>query len=325
MRVRSRSTVRVAVAPLLLLLAAAQLPVARFAAAQLPPPPARTASADGSAPARCGTGIPEGESRGYVPLPRGDVFCPLVADPKGVRSFVSYLRGNAEEFAQDVGSVGIADVFGLVRFGGARPGNGVQLSLNGGVFAQFDLGSHSYDLINADYLIGVPLTVRVNATSARLRVYHQSSHLGDEFLLRSEHPERENLSFEALELLLSQDLGPLRVYGGGEYYLDRQPRSLPRRLAHGGVELRPGSGAAVGTLGRVRLVAAGDVKAVSDQGDWVVGVSARAGFEVGRVRENGVPSRRWSLLYEFYDGPSPYGQFFQHDVRLMGVGMHFTP
>ena len=32
------------------------------------------------------------EATGYVPLPRGDVFCPLLADPKGQRSFVSYIR-----------------------------------------------------------------------------------------------------------------------------------------------------------------------------------------------------------------------------------------
>ena len=276
-----------------------------------------------SGPALCGSGIPESEARGYVPLPRGDVFCPLLADPKGVRSFVSYLRGDAEEFANDVGSVGIADVFGLLRFGGRRPGNGVQLSLTGGVFAQFDLGSSSYDLINADYVIGLPLTLRVGGSSARLRVYHQSSHLGDEFLLRSDHPDRENLSFEALDLILSQDLGPLRVYGGGEYYLNRNPDNLPGKLAHAGLELRPAAALRFGTLGAVRFVAAGDVKAVSEE-EWETGVSVRAGFEIGRAREGGVPSRRWSLLYEFYDGPSPYGQFFQNDVRLMGVGFHFS-
>ena len=34
------------------------------------------------APTRCGVGIPASEVSGYVPLPRGDVFCPLLADPK---------------------------------------------------------------------------------------------------------------------------------------------------------------------------------------------------------------------------------------------------
>jgi hypothetical protein len=275
-------------------------------------------------PSRCGTGIPADEARGYTPLPRGDVFCPLVADPKGLRSFVSFLRGDADEFASDVGSVGIADSFGMFRFGGRGPGDGVQLSLSGGVFAQFDLGTSSYDLLNADYLIGLPLTVRRGGFSTRLRVYHQSSHLGDEFLLRDEAPARENLSFESAELILSQDLGALRVYGGGEYFFNRDPETLAEALAHAGVELRPTGAVRFGTVGRVRFLAAVDGKFVNED-RWETAVSVRAGIEVSRGREApGAPSRRWSLLYEFFDGRSPYGQFHQDDVRLSGVGLHFT-
>lgn len=277
-------------------------------------------------PSRCGSGIPESEARGYVPLPRGDVFCPLVADPKGLRSFASYQRGDAREFARNIASVGVADAFGLLRFGGARPGDGVQVGLSAGVFAQFDLDARSYDLINADYLIGLPITFRRGGLSGRVRVYHQSSHLGDEFLLREGRPdgfERENLSFESVELLLSQDVGALRLYAGGEGFFNRNPSTLAARLAHGGAELRPAASVGFGTLGRARVLAAVDVKVVDDD-EARTGVSARAGLEVGRPREGGVPSRRWSLLYEFYDGPSPYGQFFGTNVRLNGVGFHFS-
>jgi hypothetical protein len=321
MRVR-RQLARLALtlAALVALVALVALLPPRPLAAQEEPAPGAT---ERSAPGRCAAGITEEEAIGYHPLPRGDVFCPLLADPKGLRSFASYLRGDADEFADNVASVGISDAFGLVRFGGRRPGNGVQVSLGGGVFAQFDLGTNSYDLINADYVIGLPVTVRVGGSSARLRVYHQSSHLGDEFLLRADRPERENLSFEALELLLSQDVGALRVYAGGEYFLNREPRTLPLKLGHAGAELRPQASLRFGNLGTARLVVASDVKAVAER-EWEVGVSARAGIEVGRAREGTVPSRRWSLLYEFYDGPSPYGQFFQNDVRLMGVGFHFS-
>ena len=281
---------------------------------------------DRSYPGRCAAGIPPAEARGYVPLPRGDVFCPLIADPKGMRSFVSYLRGDDADFATNVGSVGIADDFGFFRVGGGTAGNGVQLGVDGGVFAQFDLGTSSYDLINADYLIGFPLTMRRGGFSSRLRVYHQSSHLGDEYLLRAERPDRENLGFEALEVLLSQDLAALRVYAGGEYFLNREPETLPQKLLHGGVELRPSGALGLGSVGSVRLVAAADAKAIEEEGDWNVAVSARAGIEVGRPRDDATaPSRRWSLLFEYYDGQSPYGQFFLNDVRLVGVGFHFTP
>jgi len=273
-------------------------------------------------PTRCGTAIPDDEARGYVPLPRGDVWCPLVADPKGIRSFVSYLRETSEQAETSIGSVGIGDDFALLRWSGPRPGDGVQLSISGSVFAQFDLDTHSYDLLNADFLIGLPLTWRRDGSSARFRLYHQSSHLGDEFLLRGEHPERENLSFEAAELLLSQDAGPLRVYGGGELLLHREPEDLARGVAHGGAELRPRATITFGRLASARFLLATDVKASREQ-DWKPAWSTRAGFDFGRPREGAFTGGRWSLLFEYYDGPSPYGQFYRNDVRLVGVGLHF--
>lgn len=278
------------------------------------------------APTRCAVGIPESEASGYVPLPRGDVFCPLLADPKGQRSFVSYLRETSDDGDLDVGSVGISDAIGLLRVGGSAAGNGFQVSLAGSVFAQFRLDVSTYDLINADYIIGLPITMRVGGLSARLRIYHQSSHIGDEFLLDENNPdfERENYSYESAEAIISLDRGPFRIYGGGEYLLRRDPTDLDRSLLHGGVELRPGRRLVrFGSLAGVRFVAGGDIK-LSEQQDWEPAISVRTGFEFDRPRDTEPPGRRWGLLFEAYDGPSPYGQFFRRQVRHFGVGVHFT-
>ncbi len=276
-----------------------------------------------SYPARCGAGGGTSGGARYTPLPRGDVFCPLLADPKAIRSFVSYQRGDATDFAADIAAVGIGDQFAFFRVSGGKAGNGLQLGLSGAVFAQFDVNTPSIDLLNADYVIALPLTFRAGAFSLRARIYHQSSHLGDELLLRPEPPERENLSFEAADLIVSVDAGPLRTYAGGEYYVGRDPVTLPEGLLHGGVELRPSSRAGFGALAVVRPVAGVDVKAVNDS-SWQVGVSVRAGFEFGQPHEEVSSGRRWSLLGELYNGPSPYGQFQRSKVRLVGLGLHFT-
>ena len=278
------------------------------------------------APSRCGVGIPESEASGYVPLPRGDVFCPILADPKGQRSFVSYLRETGDDGDMDLGSVGISDAFGLLRVGGSKAGNGFQISIAGSVFAQFDLDASSYDLINADYMIGLPITMRSGPFSMRLRLYHQSSHLGDEFLLRENNPtfERENISFEAADMIISLDGGPIRLYGGGEYLLRREPSDLERYVAHGGLELRPARRLArFGSVAGVRFVAGGDFKASQEQ-DWKPAVSVRTGLEFDRPRDTDPPGRRWGLLFEAYKGPSPYGQFFRRNVEYYGAGIHFT-
>jgi hypothetical protein len=281
-----------------------------------------------SYPERCGTGLSPDERAGYVPLPRGDVFCPLVADPKATRSFASILRERdtaSTTITGNIASVGIGDVFGLGRWNGERPGDGVQLSLAAGVFAQFDLEAPSYDLLNADYVIGIPLTIRRGSVSARLRLYHQSSHLGDEYLLREppDRRNRENLSFESFEAIVSLDSGILRLYGGGEVLFNREPEDIERSLAHGGIELRPAFHVIpLGRLGGFKLVAATDLKSSQEQ-DWKPSVSARAGLEYDRAGSEDPPGRRWGLYFEFYNGPSPYGQFFRERVRYAGAGVHF--
>ncbi len=276
-----------------------------------------------SYPARCGAGGPTAERGAYIPLPHGDVFCPLIADPKATRSFVIYQRGNETDLASDIIAVGIADQFPFFRTGAGTVGSGVQLGLSGAVFAQFDVGTASYDLLNADYIIGLPLTFRMGAFSGRARVYHQSSHLGDELLLRENHPNRENLSFESAELLLSADVSAVRVYGGGELFVHLDPADLPDRLVHAGLELRPRVSASFGPAAVARLVAAVDVKVVNDTSTRT-GISVRGGFEFGRPRDSDIPARRWSVLGEYYDGPAPYGQFLRRKVRLAGLGFHFT-
>lgn len=175
------------------------------------------------------------------------------------------------------------------------------------------MNTASFDLINADYVVGLPVTFRRGSVSSRVRLYHQSSHLGDEFLLRGT-VTRENFAFE--------DLGPLRAYGGGEYTFNGSIRSVESRVLHGGLELRQSLGQLGGaTLERARLIAGVDVKSIEEL-EWAVAWSARAGFEIGRATGTEHRARRWSLLAEYYDGPSPYGQFFRDEVSYYGLGLH---
>jgi hypothetical protein len=273
---------------------------------------------------RCGAAVHVDEGTGFVLFPQDRLFCPLIGDPKEPRSFISYQRGEFRTVDDpgandrtDIGSVGLGDAFGLFRSGGPTAGEGVQLDLAGSIFAQFDLARTSTDLINADYIVGLPLTIRRAAFSTRIRLYHQSSHLGDEYLLRAEDVLRENLSFESIELLLSQELGPLRAYAGGEVLVRRDPDTLGKGLLHGGLELRTLS------LGRVRALAALDVKAADDQ-DFSPAWSGRAGIELARSAAPGHPTRLVQLVAEYYRGPSPYGQFFQDDIEYYGIGIHFS-
>ena len=252
-------------------------------------------------------------------LPPGDLFRPLLADPKQPQFFAAYLWEKSAQTSDQVASVGLGENIGLVR----GRGGWWQVSVAAGVFSQFDMERPSYDLINTDFIIGFPFTWRRGMLSGRARVYHQSSHLGDEYLLRV-HPERVNLSFEAAELIVARDFGTLRGYAGGEYLVRHEPSDLKPGVLHAGLEWRPGTPLLhLGRLGSGRLVAALDAKAPQER-EWEVGWGARAGLEFTPGTPGIQASRRWSMQIHAYRGPTPYGQFYLENVSSIGVGLHFS-
>ena len=135
-------------------------------------------------------------------------------------------------------------------------------------------------------------------------------------LLRSSEIQRENLSFESVELLVSQEIGPLRLYGGGERLFRRDPDTVKARLLHTGAELRSGR------AGLLQFVSGVDFK-TTEQHNWAQALSGRLGFELARPAAGGHPFACGHLL-ELYKGPSPYGQFFQEDISYVGVGINFS-
>jgi hypothetical protein len=258
------------------------------------------------------------EGRKTVRFPEGDLFTAPLADQKQPRFHMTYQRYALDFGHFNVASVGFGENVGLIRIPHEREGDGWQLSISGAVFAIFNLDADSKDLLNADYYIGFPLSWRSGPVSARVRLFHLSSHLGDEFLL-SPQPgppvERINLSYEAVELLASYERRGFRMYGGGIRILHSDTQ-LGRDRAQLGVEfisrLR-------GRL-RFRWIAGLDVQAWDETG-WDRDVSVKAGLRLpSPYRGN-----RWvSLLAEYYDGHVPHGQFFNLQTDYFGLGISFS-
>lgn len=248
---------------------------------------------------------------------RARTFAPLVADPKQPHFFAAWLWITSPIVTGQVSSIGLGEDIVVIR----GPRRRWEVSVAAGVFSQFNMETASNDLINTDFVIGFPLAYRRGPLSARARIYHQSSHLGDEFIL-SQNPTRVNLSFEAAELLVARDLGSFRAYGGGEYVLRHEPADLKPGLLHGGLEYRHPRGLLrVSGLGDGRIVLALDVKSTQER-KWRVGWSARLGIEFREAAGAAGPARTLSVQVQTYSGPAPYGQFYQDNVRSIGIGIH---
>lgn len=243
-------------------------------------------------------------------LPEEELFAPLLADPHQPRFSMSYQRyhGPAKEFA--AANVALGEYFGLASgFFGAAGSS--QIGIQAAVFALFNLDAPSSDLVNADYWVGLPLSYRKGPWSYLIRLYHQSSHLGDEFILGNPGIDRVNLSYEDLEGLVSYEWERWRVYGGGGYLLHTEPDLAPKHVHAGAEYVQPRA------AGELNFIAAVDVRA-SEELDWRRSRAYQAGFE---FRSSG--PRRVRLMLEHFRGHSPNGQFYRESLRYTGLGLYF--
>ncbi|ALA60354.1 DUF1207 domain-containing protein [Nitrospira moscoviensis] len=274
-------------------------------------------------PVDCRYAHAEVEDAAAVVFPVDDVFRPLIADPKQPQFFATwqFARARTEGTAANVGSVALGENFGLYT---KREGcNGWQFGLLTGVFSQFNMDAPSTELINTDFVVGFPVTWRSGDWSTRVRYFHQSSHVGDEFLLGRAGFNRLNFSYEEIEAIVSYDYRRLRVYAGGGYLMHREPASFDRNRAQWGFEAR-GPTTRSRVLGAfydqllVTPVLAADFKSIEEL-HWIINTNVVAGLEWSRAGA----FRRFRILVNYYHGFNPYGQFFAQKVESVGAGLYF--
>jgi Protein of unknown function (DUF1207) len=247
-------------------------------------------------------------------LPGGTLFRPLIADPRWPHFAATTQRYVGDRQLKDVAAVSFGETFTLWR-DRLGPVTAWEFGVQAGVFAVFDLDAESQDLVNADYFVAIPVSFRHEGFSSLFRLFHQSSHLGDEFLLRTK-PERINLSVEGLDLKVSYEVGdPFRIYAGGGYLFHRDPASLDPWSIQYGLELispwPPRDR-------RWRPVLAADVQH-REENDWSADLSLRGGIQIDGV----LASRNLQILLEYFKGRSPNGQFYKDKIEYFGLGVHF--
>lgn len=124
-------------------------------------------------------------------------------------------RFNDNVFASNTCPISFGDTCSLYRWYNPGRIEGVlQFDVEGGLWALFEQTEFSAPLVNADYYVGFPLTFARGCWSFRLRPFHISSHIGDEFLLTHENFDRRNPSAEYIDFAVAyQPNVDTRFYG----------------------------------------------------------------------------------------------------------------
>jgi len=247
-------------------------------------------------------------------FPTGDPFDALVADPHQPRFAAAYslqrTRNDTYNFFRSRGLVPamtgtLGGTVGIWGFADSSQALRIQVDVALCAFALFRASPPMVTLISGDFTAGLPITARWGMFSARLQFFHQSSHLGDEFVLDQNAPNHSVVSYEAIELVVAAQEPWWRIYLAAAAAL-HQPQPAPGTKLQAGFELRapPDSGPGAVRL-QIRPVIGADLAAYQNN-RWGLTYAIKAGVE-SAIYDGRTPVR---ALLTYMGGYSSLGQFF---------------
>ena len=255
------------------------------------------------------------------------LFQPLIADPREPMYAVNYRFGD-KVMGKKAVAVSLGDDFPVFRWRDVFRWHGdLQIGIQAGVWAVFNFDhvhqrkANTCELMNTDYLVGLPLTYAFDKWSFRLRVYHISGHLGDELMrVRPKFVKhRHNPSFEALDWIWSYQMSSgLRLYGGPGWVFASDPTfKLDPFYVKWGTEVRLFGK----KLNYHRLYGTPFFAAHMEnwqQQNWELNQFYKLGYEISKMQGVG---RKMRVYLEYHRGYSYEGQFFNKKTQYGQVGL----
>lgn len=225
---------------------------------------------------------------------------------------ISARKGDSQFGSESEAEVAVGENFPVLALRrGAHP---VTLGFGTQVYGRFSLGDRKSALISNDWVVGLNTTASLGAWTLTGEVYHESSHLGDEYGDRF-GATRLDWTREVAAAWVTYGTGPVRVTGSLSYVLiDELHLDPPGAALAADFKGRPfGSflGGRVHPLGGVFFEGASATS-------WRISTSAKLGVAVAAPsgREVGI-----SLIA--HDGLSTQRQFFRHESRYIGAELRF--
>jgi len=248
------------------------------------------------------------------------LFQPIIGDPWEPMYSAGYRWGDDVQGAKVV-AVSYGDDFPIFRWFDVFSAHGdLQIGITAGVWSTFKMNAQTQgafsELVNTDYLVGPALSYAFDRWSFRFRLYHISSHLGDEFLVNHPFFPRVNPSMEAIDLFTScQVTQGIRVYfgPGWVFHSDDSFKIEPFYVQYG-TEMR-----FWGRKYYYHQLYGSFFLAVNfrnwQENHWQFDVSTLLGYEFSKLQGVG---RKIRIFGEWHDGYSE-GQFFKDRTSWLSI------
>jgi hypothetical protein len=254
------------------------------------------------------------------------IYQPMIADPRYIGNSVGYRVGD-DTIGNIVVAVSLGDTFPIYRWRNVFPAKGdLQFDIEGVAWSLFkmwagnDVRNEWAELVNTDFLLGLPFSYAFDKWSFRLRPYHISSHLGDEFLAKRPNYQRCNPSMEAVDFFTSYQFNQfLRLYAGPGwiFHSDQTYRLKPFYVEYGGEFRIPGNKSYYHQLYGAPFVAV--YFRNWQEMKWRLDTTLTLGYEWSKLQGIG---RKIRLYLQYHDGYSD-GEFFKMVSRYVGLQLSY--
>ena len=256
-----------------------------------------------------------------------ELFLPPIADPRQVSYTLGWRAGDKVCGHQCI-NVALGDDFPIFRWLDVFWRGDIQIGIEAGIWSVFNMNPHpnyqiggGTELVNTDFFAGIPITFATGRWSFRLRGYHISGHLGDEYMVDHPGVVRVNPSIEAVDFYTSyQATDALRVYVGPGAYVHSDPtyRWQPMYINYGAEARFCGQKFYYHKLYGTFFLAMHWRNL--QQLNWYFDGTYRAGYEFSKLQGIG---RKFRLYVGYHHGYSLEGQFAKDKTSYFEFNMNY--
>jgi len=251
-------------------------------------------------------------------LPPQNIYDAPIADPRWPKFSMGISHDFKNNFGDTLWVFSFGEDIGLIKFGDTK--NLYEFGIQAGAFGIMDIDTSPSRLINTDYFVALEVSHAHNNFQHLWQIFHQSSHVGDEYLLSQDGLglTRINLSYEEFKYFLRYKPSPyFSPYVTAGYIVHVDPNHIDRWVFSAGLDLYSRR---ISFNNSMRWIAGAYANSWQEN-NYSPTVTIRAGLQYERLK---YCNRFLQLLIQYQFGKSQNGQFYSKKINQVGLLIAFS-
>ena len=256
-----------------------------------------------------------------ISLPKNTYFDPILLDPIECQPYIGFFGYSQIDNNTKKGYVPFSMATQKVLTRWQKDSlNGYEIGFDAAAFTQFEWlivnDKWQRNILNSDFKGSFFLNVRKDKWALRTRLYHISSHLGDDYIIRNKIRSYtpNPVNYEQLDITLSHVTPKLRIYSAMGLVV--RPETIRKRFSS---QFGFIFNQFISSDKYYEFIFGSDVKILA-QNNYQPNVKIASGIRIAKIFNNPV-----CFLLEFYQGHLPFSVYEIKKVKWAGISFYFNP